>query len=315
MVKPSNMKLNFLNILMVNSNNMRLNKNLIVVLFVAMSTTFNSCVTAQSSNKKQKYKVAVCDWMILKRQKLGAFGLAAEIKADGIELDMGGLGNRPTFDCKLGDPVERQKFLDKSKETGVGISSIAMSGFYAQSFATREITPMINDCVQAMKNMKVKVAYLPLGTQTDLVKSPELRPEVIKRLQWAGKEVGRIGGVIAIETSLSATEEKKLLDEVGSKYIKSSFNFANALDNKRDISSELKILGKKYLAQIHASNTDQFWLENDPAIDMPKIKQTLDEMKWSGWLIVERSRDVNQVHNVKANYGANVAYLKKIFQN
>jgi sugar phosphate isomerase/epimerase len=253
--------------------------------------------------------------MILKRQKLGAFGLAAEIKADGIELDMGGLGNRPTFDSKLGDPVERQKFLDKSKETGVGISSIAMSGFYAQSFATREITPMITDCVQAMKNMKVKVAYLPLGTQTDLVKNPELRPEVIKRLQWAGKAVGKIGGVIAIETSLSATEEKKLLEEVGSKYIKSSFNFANALDNKRDISSELKILGKKYVAQIHASNTDQFWLENDKAIDMPKIKQTLDEMKWSGWLIVERSRDVTQVHNVKANYGANVAYLKRIFQN
>ncbi|MFC0779147.1 sugar phosphate isomerase/epimerase family protein [Flavobacterium sp. HJSW_4] len=293
---------------------MKSKKHLLIAMLVVLSTTFNSCATAQSSNKKQKYKVAVCDWMILKRQKLGSFALAAEIKADGIELDMGGLGNRPTFDSKLGDPVERQKFLDKSKETGVGISSIAMSGFYAQSFATREITPMINDCVQAMKNMKVKVAYLPLGTQTDLVKNPELRPEVIKRLQWAGKEVGKIGGVIAIETSLSATEEKKLLDEVGSKYIKSSFNFANALDNKRDIASELKILGK-YVAQIHASNTDQFWLENDPAIDMPKIKQTLDEMKWSGWLIVERSRDVNQVHNVKANYGANVAYLKKIFQN
>nr|WP_199003463.1 TIM barrel protein [Flavobacterium sp. ASV13] len=293
---------------------MKSKKNLIVALLVVLSTTFNSCATAQSS-KKQKYKVAVCDWMILKRQKLGAFGLAAEIKADGIELDMGGLGNRPTFDSKLGDPVERQKFLDKSKETGVGISSIAMSGFYAQSFATREITPMIADCIQAMKNMKVKVAYLPLGTQTDLVKNPELRPEVIKRLQWAGKEVGKIGGVIAIETSLDAREEKKLLEEVGSKYIKSSFNFANALDNKRDISSELKILGKKYVAQIHASNTDQFWLENDKAIDMPKIKQTLDEMKWSGWLIVERSRDVTQVHNVKANYGANVAYLKKIFQN
>lgn len=300
---------------MVKPINMKLNKNLIVAILVLVASTFNSCATAQFSNKKQKYKVAVCDWMILKRQKLGAFGLASEIKADGIELDMGGLGNRPTFDSKLGDPIERQKFLDKSKETGVAISSIAMSGFYAQSFATREITPMINDCIQTMKNMKVKVAYLPLGTQTDLVKNPELRPEVIKRLQWAGKEVGKIGGAIAIETSLSATDEKKLLDEIGSKYIKSSFNFANALDNKRDISSELKILGKKYLAQIHASNTDQFWLENDPAIDMPKIKQTLNEMKWSGWLIVERSRDVTQVHNVKANYGANVAYLKKIFQN
>ena len=300
---------------LVNMKLYHFKKNLIIAMLVVLSTTFNSCATAQSSNKKQRYKVAVCDWMILKRQKLGAFGLASEIKADGIELDMGGLGNRPTFDSKLGDPVERQKFIDKSKETGVGISSIAMSGFYAQSFATREITPMIEDCIKTMKDMNVKVAYLPLGTQSDLVKNPELRPEVIKRLQWAGKQVGKIGGVIAIETSLSAADEKKLLEEVNSKYIKSSFNFANAIDNGRDISAELKILGKKHLAQIHASNTDQFWLENDKAIDMQKIKQTLDEMKWSGWLIVERSRDVTQVHNVKANYGANVAYLKKIFQN
>jgi sugar phosphate isomerase/epimerase len=290
-------------------------KNLIIALFVALSTTFNSCATAQASKNEQHYKVAVCDWMILKRQKLGAFGLAAEIKADGIELDMGGLGNRPTFESKLGDPAERQKFLDKSKETGVGISSIAMSGFYAQSFAKREITPMIDDCIKTMKDMNVKVAYLPLGTQSDLIKNPELRPEVIKRLKWAGEQVGKIDGVIAIETSLSAKEEKKLLEEVGSKYIKSSFNFANAVDNGRDISSELKILGKEYLAQIHASNTDNSWLENDKAIDMKKIKKTLDKMRWSGWLIVERSRDVTQVHNVRANYGANVAYLKKIFQN
>lgn len=289
-------------------------KNLIIVTLLVLAGIFNFEVSAQSS-KKQKYKIAVCDWMILKRQKLGAFGRAAEIKADGIELDMGGLGKRPTFDSKLGDPVERQKFLDKSKETGVGISSIAMSGFYAQSFAKRDsITLMINDCVATMKNMKVKVAYLPLGTESDLTKNPELRPIIIERLKWAGKQVGKIGGVIAIETSLNATEEKKLLEEIGCKHIKSSFNFANAVDNGRDIAAELKILGKKHLAQIHASTTDRVWLENDKNVDMPKIKKTLDDMNWKGWLIVERSRDVTQVHNVVANYGANVAYLKKIFQ-
>lgn len=290
-------------------------KSTALVMVMIFAGTLNSEVSAQSS-KKQRYKVAVCDWMILKRQKLGSFALAAEIKADGIELDMGGLGNRPTFDSKLGDPVERQKFLDKSKELNIGISSIAMSGFYAQSFAKREsITLMIEDCAKAMKNMKVKVAYLPLGTECDLVKNPELRPIVIERLKWAGKQVGKIGGVIAIETSLNATEEKKLLEEIDCKYIKSSFNFANAVDNGRDIATELKILDKKYLAQIHASTTDNVWLENDKNVDMPKIKKTLDDMKWSGWLIVERSRDVTQVHNVKANYGANVAYLKRIFQN
>ncbi len=290
-------------------------KSLIIAMLVILSGAFNSTIIAQSS-KNQRYKVAVCDWMILKRQKLGSFALASELKADGIELDMGGLGNRETFDSKLADPVEVKNFKDKSQEFNIGISSIAMSGFYGQSFAKREtVKRMVQDCIDAMKSMNVKVAYLPLGTQCDLKKFPELRPVIIERLQWAGKQVAKIGGVIAIETSLDATAEKKLLKDIGCKSIKSSFNFSNAIENKKDISEELKILGKKNLAQIHASNTDGFWLQNDKAIDMPKIKATLDKMNWKGWLIVERSRDTTDVHNVKANYGANVAYLKRVFQN
>ena len=290
-------------------------KSLIIATLVGFSGTFTNSIVAQS-NKKQNYKVAVCDWMILKRQKLGSFELASQIKADGIELDMGGLGNRETFDSKLADPVEVKKFKEKSKEFNVGISSIAMSGFYGQSFAKREtVKRMVQDCIDAMNTMNVKVAYLPLGTQCDLKKFPELRPIIIERLQWAGKQVAKIGGVIAIETSLDATAEKKLLKDIGCKSIKSSFNFSNAIENGKDISEELKILGKKHLAQIHASNTDGHWIQNDKAIDLPKIKATLDKMKWKGWLIVERSRDTTMVHNVKANYGANVAYLKNIFQN
>jgi len=32
---------------------------------------------------QQRYKILVCDWMILKRQKLGAFQLTKDIGADG----------------------------------------------------------------------------------------------------------------------------------------------------------------------------------------------------------------------------------------
>ncbi|WP_073243046.1 sugar phosphate isomerase/epimerase family protein [Flavobacterium flevense] len=290
-------------------------KSLIIAMLVLLSGTFNSVTNAQSL-KKQRYKVAVCDWMILKRQKLGSFELASQLKADGIELDMGGLGNRETFDSKLANPVEVKKFKDKSKEFNVGISSIAMSGFYGQSFAKREtVKRMVQDCIDAMETMNVKVAYLPLGNQCDLKKFPELRPVIIERLQWAAKRVAKVGGVIAVETTLDAAAEKEFLKEIGCKRIKSSFNFSNAIENGKDISEELQILGKKHLAQIHASNTDGFWIQNDKAIDMPKIKSTLDKMNWKGWLIVERSRDTTDVHNVKANYGANVAYLKRIFQN
>lgn len=48
---------------------------------------------AQNSEGKQCYKIAACDWMMLKRQKIGSFQLMKELGGDGIEMDMGGLGN------------------------------------------------------------------------------------------------------------------------------------------------------------------------------------------------------------------------------
>lgn len=264
---------------------------------------------------KQRYKVAVVDLMILKRQKLGAFQLTKEIGADGVEVDMGGLGNRPSFDNKLLIDSIRQQFLDKAKELQLEIPSLAMTGYYAQSFCQRaEFIQSIRDCITTMKLMNVKIAFLPLGVQCDLVKKPELRDSVINRLKLAGKMAEEAGVVIGIETALDAREELQLLKDIGSPAIKSYFNFSNALKNGRDLCRELKILGRKNIIQIHCTDDDGVWLQNNTRLDMKKVKKTLDKMKWSGWLVIERSRDAKEPSNVKKNFGANTAYVKSIFQ-
>ncbi|WP_245706139.1 sugar phosphate isomerase/epimerase family protein [Catalinimonas alkaloidigena] len=263
-----------------------------------------------------RYKIAVCDWMILKRQKLSAFERTKEIGADGLEVDMGGLGSRETFDSKLSDPAVRQEFLDKARELKLEISSIAMSGFYAQSFAERPtVYRMVQDTIDTMTAMQVKVAFLPLGVQGDLVQHPELRPAIVERLKDVGKRAEDAGVIVGIETALDAAGEVALLDDIGSPAIQSYFNFANALQNGRDLHQELRTLGKDRICQIHCSNQDGVWLENDPQVDMPKVKQTLDDMGWRGWLVIERSRDANNTRDVVGNYGANAAYLKSVFQS
>ena len=251
----------------------------------------------------------------MKRQKLGAFKRTNEIGADGVEVDMGGLGDRETFDNQLLDPVVRKQFLDEAAMYHLEISSIAMSGFYAQSFAERQTVPvMIRDCINTMQLMNVKVAFLPLGVKGDLVKYPELWPVIVERLKSIAPMAEAAQVVIGLETALDASEEVKLLDEVGSPVIRSYFNFANALQNGRDICSELKILGKDKICQIHCTDQDGVWLENNTCLNMPKVKQTLDGMGWSGWLVIERSRDAKNPGDVVGNFGANTRYLKSIFQ-
>ena len=107
-------------------------KNLLatISLFLLLFLLPLSQLLAQSS----RYKVAVVDLMILKRQKLGAFQLTKDIGADGVEVDMGGLGNRPTFDNQLLNDTIRKQFLDKAKELGLEIPSLAMPANGEASF-------------------------------------------------------------------------------------------------------------------------------------------------------------------------------------
>lgn len=264
----------------------------------------------------QRYRVAACDWMMLKRQKLGEFKLASEIGADGVEMDMGPLGQRVLFDNKLRDPHFQQLFRHTADSIGVKVPSIAMSGFFAQSFLKREnYRDLINDCLQTMAVMDSEVAFLPLGgSGHDWKEKGEARTELVRRLHEVGEMARLAGKVIAIRTQLDARANIKLLKEVKSDGIKIYYNLQDAVDNGRDPAKELMQLGAKRVAQIHASLTDSVTLDVDPRIDMYRIKKTLDEMNWSGWLVVERSRNAKDVRNVKGNYSRNVAYLKKIFQ-
>lgn len=263
----------------------------------------------------QRYKIGLIDLMLLKRQKLGAITLTAQLKADGVEVDMGGLGNRPTFENALLTDSVRNLFLKTAKENKIEIFSLAMTGYYAQSFCGRtEYKKSIEDCIATMKLMNVKTAFLPLGVQCDLRKKPEVRDSVIARLKVAGKMAEQAGVVIGIETALSAKEEVQLLKDINSPAIKIYFNFSNPLKEGRDLITELKILGKDRICMIHASNKDSVWLQNDPQIDMYKVKKALDEMGYTGWLVIERSRDAKKPSDTKYNYGANTEFLKKVFQ-
>lgn len=255
---------------------------------------------AFSREKGERYKVSVCDWMILKRQKIGEFALARELGCDGIEVDMGGLGKRDTFDNKLRYLHFQKLFKEKAKENNIEISSIAMSGFYGQSFVERSnYVELVQDCLNTMKAMNVKTAFLPLGV-CNLTKNPDLRPELVRRMKVVGDMAAAEGLVIGIETSLDAKGDVELLKEINSKGIKIYFKFQNALEAGRDVCRELEILGKENLCElIHCTDTDGVTLEHNTRLDMKKVKVTLDRMGWSGWLVMERSRDKNDVHNVK----------------
>ena len=286
-------------------------RNLLLVGIGGMLAAWPVVMQAQ-----QRYRVAACDWMMLKRQKLGEFQLTRDINADGVEMDMGPLGKREMFDNKLRDPHFQQLFRHTADSLGVLVPSMAMSGFFAQSFLGREnYKDLIADCLTSMDVMGAKVAFLPLGGSGSTWQQPGAdHNEMVRRLHDVGEMAVAAGKTIAIRTALPARANIKLLKEVKSDGVKIYYNLQDAVDAGRDPVQELSQLGAQRIAQIHASLTDSVTLDKDPRIDLHQVKRVLDQMKWSGWLVVERSRNAKDTRNVRGNYGTNVAYLKEIFQ-
>lgn len=287
------------------------------VIVLILSWVLSPVLAQQANTLSHRYKVAACDWMMLKRQKLGEFKLSHEIGADGVEMDMGGLGKRDTFDNKLHQVYFQELFKKMAAEYQIEVPSIAMSGFYGQSFLKhRNYRVLIDDCIKTMQVMGAKIAYLPLGgCGNDWKTDDEQRRRLVSRLHVAGEMTHSEGLVIGIRTGLSAKEDIKLLEQINSEGIQIYFSVQEALDNKRDLYKELKTLGRKRICQIHISETDGVTLPHSKNIDMHRVKEQLDKMGWSGWLVVERSRDAGDVRNVKKNFGMNIRYLKEVFQD
>lgn len=320
-------------------------KKTIISLILLFTCFYANAATPSAAKAGEKsIKVACCDWMILKRQKLGEFKLSSELGADGVELDMGSLGRRVLFESKFRPKRDSLKlsatmeelqqlpdvktFREEAAKYNLEFSSVAMSGFYAQSFLKRDnYVDLVQDALNTAQLFSTKVLYLPMGgsgTTWQEVNSEDYG-KLVERLHTAGEMAKKAGCVIGIRTGMPAEFDLQLLKKVKSEGIKIYYSVQVACDRTKAegykgpsstdiICKELKLLGTKNICQIHISNTDGQTLRNDKMVDMPRIKAALAKIKYKGWLVIERSRNANDARNVKGNYSDNVSFLHDVFK-
>ena len=258
--------------------------NLKRCLFIGVYTVLTALPLDVCAQKQ--YHVAACDWMMLKRQKLGEFQLAKDIQADGVEMDMGPLGKREMFDNKLRDPHFQELFRRTADSLGIEVPSMAMSGFFAQSFLKREnYKELVQDCLNSMEVMGARVAFLPLGgSGQEWQQSGPVHDEMVRRLHEVGEMALAAGKVIGIRAQMNACANLQLLKEVNSEGIKIYYNLQDAVDQGRNPYKELKQLlfcpyGEIQLILDDGTVREEITL-NDPSIGILIEKPTWREMLW-----------------------------------
>ena len=109
------------------------------------------------------------------------------------------------------------------------------------------------------------------------------------------KEVARYaekyGVVVGLEDWISAEDNIKLLDAIGSDYVAVYYDAHNivAAAATKDIYAEPKLLGKR-INQIHVKNADKLLSTPGGLIDWPRMAQEFYDIGYRGWYVLETAR-------------------------
>jgi L-ribulose-5-phosphate 3-epimerase len=114
------------------------------------------------------------------------------------------------------------------------------------------------------------------------------------------------GVTIALENYLSASDNMKIIQRVGSPAVKVYYDVGNSTDKGYDIYAEIRQLGP-LLCEMHAK--DGKFMLGQGRIDFRKVRAALDDIHYSGWIQIEAARPRGLIEDYSAHY----RFLRSVF--
>lgn len=263
-------------------------------------------LTAADAKAQRRFKVGACDWSVGQRQKPEAFAVAKEIGLDGLEVSF----SEPGVDNDLRDEKVRAHYLELSREQGIEIASLAMGILNRVPYAEDPRTEKwVADVVEVMPKLGVKICLLAFFGKGNINGERAKQDEVIRRLKKIAPQAEKAGVVLGVESRLNAEDHMRIVEEVASPAVQVYYDVANMNQQGYDIYKEIRQLGKDRICQFHMKENG--FLLGQGRIDFPRVKEAIDEIGYTGWLIIE-SATVRDKSRVEC-YQHNQKYLRSIF--
>jgi L-ribulose-5-phosphate 3-epimerase len=254
--------------------------------------------------KARWFKIGACDWSLHKMCDTAAFDVAKEIGLDGVQVSLGTEANGMHL-CR---PEVQKAYREAAKRTGLEIASIAIGEcnrvpLKSDPRAARWLADSIDVC-KAMGLTVVMPACFGAG-DLDMAKTEEI-DHLVKVLKDCSAKAEKQGITIGLESYLSAEDNMKIMDRVGSPALKVYYDVGNSTDKGRDIYKEIRTLGKR-ICEFHAK--DGRYMLGHGRIDFKKVRKVMDDIGYSGWIEIEAAAP----HGLVKDYRADYRYLRTCF--
>jgi L-ribulose-5-phosphate 3-epimerase len=250
------------------------------------------------------FKIGACDWSLGKGGDPAAFDLAKEIGLDGVQISLGASDNG----VRLAKPEVQNAYREATEKTGLKIASVAIGEMNSVPLKSDpRAAGWLLASIDACKALGLPIVMPACFGRGDLdMQNTKEIDQLVKVLKEGAAKAEKQGIVIGLESYLSAEDNLKIIERVGSPALKVYYDVGNSTDKGRDILKEIRLLGK-LICELHAKDADHRLGKG--RIDFKDVRKALDDIGYSGWLHLESSHP----KGVVVDYTADCKYLKGMF--
>jgi L-ribulose-5-phosphate 3-epimerase len=250
------------------------------------------------------FQIGACDWSLGKRSDPAALEVARQIGLDGVQIDLGS----PANDMHLRQAEVRRKYVEAAKRAGLEIASLAIVETNSVPLKSDpRAAQWLMDGIDVCRAMDLKVIMPACFGNGDLnmTKTAEI-DQLVKVLKEAAAKAEKHGVLVGLESYLSADDNRRILERVGSPAMRVYYDVGNSTDMKRDIYKEIRELGPA-ICEFHFK--DGRHMLGQGRIDFKRVRKALDDIQYTGWIQIEAA----QPHGLMADYTTYRGYLKGLF--
>lgn len=256
-------------------------------------------------------RVGMTDWNLGRRGDISKITLARQIGLDGIQVSV----TYPTDGSPtLRDPQTQAAFRRAALENGVQICSLAI-GSPGKARLPLHSNPaaaiLLAEAVEIARNLGTNNILLPILGDSHIDMTSQSQVDTFVAMM---KELARYAEkhevVIAIEDWLSAEDNLRLLDAIGSDYVAVYYDAHNIQPRVKDIYAEPKMLGPR-IHQVHVKNGRMLLSQPGGRIDWPRMAQEFYAIGYRGWYVLETGSPSG---DIVADARANIEYVRRTFR-
>lgn len=246
------------------------------------------CSGGAQSLRGEGIKVAATDWNLYLEGKIGSFALAKEAGLEGVQVSLGKNDEKKGEDTlPMTDPERQKAFVEESRKTGLPIAGTCLEILHRDNLKAHPKGPQwVEQSIAATAALGTKVILLPFfGKQQ--IKEREEQQATADRLKTLAPLAEKAGVILGLEDTISAEENARILDRVGSPAVKVYYDVGNSFNQHYDIYKEIVWLGKDRVCQLHIKDNPSYLGKG--GIDMPRYIEAVLESSFQGWAVLETS--------------------------